>query len=751
MAESLGEALLTIRTNDGTFFSDVSRAKGASESLGTSMDKTKGSSAQLATEMTQTARSADKLGDEMVQTAGSVDKLDDAMVRQRARGRENVQSLGAQRAGMQQLSFQLNDVATMYSLGARPMQIFVSQSGQVIQALQLMTGASNGVLSVLGGPWGIAFTSAVVVLVPFVAKLFEAEEAAEALEVATDNLGDAQNVLRDIIDTTTGALDRQKKAAIETAQALALVGIGESESALAATRGALEEAADETQIVRAFGIPVLSRRGFVRRSTDSAQVIQGFLDGSLEGRDASRQLRALTESGELSGGEFRALQTLIGNFGRETQNLERNQALDRFINGEATDEDRDLLQIADLIDDPEKKSGGRARSRRSRRDTGPSAEEVQANVDRELIGITQGILQARLRMALNAEERAEIQKRMVEWDRRASLASIEADEDLSAAQKAELSAAVTRLADAENMAIEFAEQAEIERDIASLVQERYDANRGALDLELQLADTEADRKAIALRLLEAEEEFLRLRLIAITNSETASDVEVQRAQIALDALRATAGDRRAAVARANETTVERYLRELQQSPEQINEAVDLIQIRGLDELEDQLINVMRGVSSLGDLFTSVADQIISDLLRIAIQQTIIKPLATSLFGGGGGGGGGVGDLFAGFFATGGLIPNGQFGIVGEEGPEPVFATSSGIEVLPNSSLKQMTGADTGGGFSLSMPISIDATGADAAGLERTKREIEQLRRDLPGMIVTVVQDADERRILLGGF
>ena len=45
--------------------------------------------------------------------------------------------------------------------------------------------------------------------------------------------------------------------------------------------------------------------------------------------------------------------------------------------------------------------------------------------------------------------------------------------------------------------------------------------------------------------------------------------------------------------------------------------------------------------------------------------------------------------FAGLFANGGLIPRGQFGIVGEAGPEPVFATPSGVGVLPNSALRSM--------------------------------------------------------------
>ena len=56
-----------------------------------------------------------------------------------------------------------------------------------------------------------------------------------------------------------------------------------------------------------------------------------------------------------------------------------------------------------------------------------------------------------------------------------------------------------------------------------------------------------------------------------------------------------------------------------------------------------------------------------DLLRSNIRQLL------STLGGAGAAGGGnfFGSLFAGFFANGGMIPGGKFGVVGERGPELV--------------------------------------------------------------------------------
>lgn len=110
-------------------------------------------------------------------------KQSQAAYDQAAVGMGNVNAVSGQtRMGMQQLGMQLNDVATMFALGARPQQIFASQSGQVIQAVQMMTGGTSKLAGFLGGPWGLAITSAAAVLSPFIAKLFETSGALADVE-----------------------------------------------------------------------------------------------------------------------------------------------------------------------------------------------------------------------------------------------------------------------------------------------------------------------------------------------------------------------------------------------------------------------------------------------------------------------------------------------------------------------------------------------------------------------------------------
>lgn len=130
----------------------------------------------------------------------------------------------------------------------------------------------------------------------------------------------------------------------------------------------------------------------------------------------------------------------------------------------------------------------------------------------------------------------------------------------------------------------------------------------------------------------------------------------------------------------------------------------------------------------------------------------------SLFSSGGAGGGGeaaglanaLGTLFSGFFATGGTIPAGSFGIVGEKGPEPVIATARGAMIRPSTSLGSFAATMRPAAPSVAMPISINAPGADAAALERVRQSLDQLRADLPGLVVSTVQDAGDRRMISNG-
>ncbi len=97
---------------------------------------------------------------------------------------------------------------------------------------------------------------------------------------------------------------------------------------------------------------------------------------------------------------------------------------------------------------------------------------------------------------------------------------------------------------------------------------------------------------------------------------------------------------------------------------------------------------------------------VSDALRQLARlaaNALLKTLFTGLTGGTGGF---LSSFFGGFFAGGGLLPAGHFGVVGEKGPELVFAGPSGAKIQP-------MGGGGGGRSMASAPAPNPAAFADA--------------------------------------
>ena len=156
------------------------------EQLTAAQLKGKNALSQVKAEYRQATTELNKAAREMVTASGELSEFTPRLDKA-------TKSAGNMRAGMQVLGYQINDIATQFALGAKPMQIFAAQGGQVIQAVQMMAGGSSKLATFLTGGWGIALTAGVVALTPLVAKLFEGAEAAEESERANRSLVEVLN------------------------------------------------------------------------------------------------------------------------------------------------------------------------------------------------------------------------------------------------------------------------------------------------------------------------------------------------------------------------------------------------------------------------------------------------------------------------------------------------------------------------------------------------------------------------------
>ena len=157
-----------------------------------------------------------------------------------------------------------------------------------------------------------------------------------------------------------------------------------------------------------------------------------------------------------------------------------------------------------------------------------------------------------------------------------------------------------------------------------------------------------------------------------------------------------------------------------------SQQLDGLAVRGLNRLEDSLMGVMQGTMSVKDAFKSMAASIISDLMRIFIQQQITGVLAGALGGlfGGGSYGGGAGTAGVKYFsprAAGGPVTKNTPYMVGERGRELFVPNQSG-SIVPNHQLG-------GGGVVINQTINL------STGVQQT------VRAEMTNMLPQIAQAA----------
>jgi hypothetical protein len=244
------------------------------------------------------------------QVEPAVNKLDDltaAGARTEGSVKRLTASAGAQRAGMQQLSFQIGDVAQQFALGTRPMTIFAQQSGQVIQAIGLMRGSAGGLIGFLAGPWGAVLVGAATVVGALAVAHNDAADAsgeqkksAEDLVKAIDELyaatkkqtqstyASVEASLADAIAKRTAATESRNAAVAELelakarlqanlAQANRRDGAGDGGAAGAAGSGLL--AANNERQIGNIEAEIKKYKGEIGKTAATTRLLQGQLVG----------------------------------------------------------------------------------------------------------------------------------------------------------------------------------------------------------------------------------------------------------------------------------------------------------------------------------------------------------------------------------------------------------------------------------------------------------------------------------------
>ena len=267
-------------------------------------------------------------------------------------------SAGQQRAGMQQLSYQIGDVAQQFALGTNPMIIFAQQGQQVIQALTMMHGGASGLAGFMAGPWGAAIMGGVTVLGMMIPKLLETSSGMDQVKFASNAMGDAQGILGKVMDMTTGKINTQNGALIALARAQLLVARVQAQTRAAEARSAVADI--QSRPLEFLGNGFGGGIGLQRRQVDARDTIsQQVLSGAIDGNTAIQRLENLRKVGVLTDEQFSSAAASVANLGVELENLKVFDNATKLLNGESVPGGGGLLKTVKAASRKAGQEGGK--------------------------------------------------------------------------------------------------------------------------------------------------------------------------------------------------------------------------------------------------------------------------------------------------------------------------------------------------------------------------------------------------------
>lgn len=555
------------------------------------------------------------------------------------------------------LLLRLGPVAMAFAAIVNPVGVIVRLLGQL--AMQAGAATAIGLLGsrlvALAGPLGLA-VSLLTILAPLLFGTAKATSTAEAAQEAANAAMDKASERTMQLATATGKLRQQliakARADAQAAAAALKASVADMAKARAALARAKAEQAANYSAAAMGGGSVPGTAGMMRQTADN--------------RVANAEAELRTSMG--------TVKTWIDTVNGLIAGIRSAQ--------DATDVPQSFSMPGD--DDDKSKPKGR--------DAARDAAQYQDELDRLRVEELESY--ADLTESIQARYRATMAG--LDADRAAFVRSTALDEGLDDAKRAALLAAKDAVIQRQR------DVAEQERS-RGLAQQAYDIDRAlneaaqdALRAQIDMTDSAAGRRAGEMRLLDLQRQQEEADLELILATKASASAEFANALARKGQLDRIYADRAAAIGRDTEGPLERYRRELNMSADAVNESIEAIEVQGFERLNDWMSDAVVGARNLKDAFTDMATSIIRDLVRVAIQQNIIKPLAASLFGGSdaafgasvrAGANSALDQVlsYGGGKRSGGRVSPTSWYMVGEDGPEPFVPDTAGT-ILPNGSL-----------------------------------------------------------------
>lgn len=670
---------MTTLANLTTYFA------GESASLLSAIESTRGGLRSLVKELDPVAAATDKLNRQQAMLDNALksgrlnlDQHGILMGRLRQRYDDQIASLtrlnganGAVRAGMQQLSFQIGDVATQFASGTAPMIIFAQQGGQVLQAISLMQKEATGFIGFMAGPWGQVLMAGALIVSTLSAKLFENAEAAKAAELGNDGLSNAQSVLGKIFDLTTGKIKSQNEVLLLNARLTAINMRAE----------AMKERADADKAFGNLGKQswsnwftgkVPSVLGTGDRMFDSGRIgapARSLIAGVRSGRVSLEEALRRTENIDMSGSMISKedLQQAIVNIASSGTKVQLANRIDKSLD-------------TGKLDTAFAQAGGSKGGRAARDRSAQMAERFYDDLQR----LQNEQLQLTSQITTDVNERAKIEHDRLDQE----LAAYHRDLDLRVKQKeitgdqakqllAQKEANVAR----QHTLVNWKLDEQLSDQALTSSKAEIDSRDEILRLMLDGARTMKERQRIQLQLLEDDFELKRLSLERIIASHDATEAAKQDARNKLAQLDQEKGLRAGQIQRNTMGPLASYLDSLPQTADEINEAFERAAADGIADVKNGLAEAIVKGEDLGDVLVNALQRFQIKALDLLMDKGIQKLLGDGSGSGGSGGSGGFLSSLASLFGGG----NGG-------------SSSVGLSSLGSSLGSGLPGFATGGSF-----------------------------------------------------
>lgn len=348
----------------------------------------------------------------------------------------------------------------------------------------------------------------------------------------------------------------------------------------------------------------------------------------------------------------------------------------------------------------------------------------------------------------NPERIADARRMRVDAELAAANVAIAQRDDLTADQRRSLISLANRRAAAERVEIAAeatAQASEVEarrrENSARMAEDGLRDQAETLASDAELAVGRAARLETERSILAVEQEIERRRLDELIAAGQIADVATARANLAR-----RQENERAVFERDGASPGRRFVADLADQAAGLNDRLEQLAVDNLRGLNAEIASALANFDDLGDVAERALKRIVAGLIEIAIQQAILQPLASSLFGGGTkggkGGGGFLGALgsIAGLFgggstpgfgipgkAVGGSIQPGQLYRVGENGPEYITSARPAF-VTPNTAISKLASpAMSGAGGTVRIVIEEAPGFASTVRTEATGVAIEVVR------------------------